>query len=334
MRDVSDPTKMKSVKRVVLRINPMAGRGRAESVGKALHQALEKAGHEVVVHTIAPKSGNPTSLQVVLKGAAALIVVGGDGTLHTALDDAISTGTPLYHVGAGTENLFAREFGMTMHTHAVCEAVSEGRTTEMDVGRCNGRSFALMCSVGFDAHVIHALARQRADRRSRKISHMNYIGPMARALFRADVPRVHVEVDGLPLVDGERGLCIVANSRHYAMRFDPAPWADVHDGFLDVVFMPYRARVGLAVWAAMVRTRAHVRSSRLVRARGERITIKSAGSTTPSQLDGETGPALAGSIRHEDCTAKQQPSAEMVAKLDITVQPAHLRVLLPADHQA
>ncbi len=296
--------------RVVLLHNKASGRGEA---GRVMHQvvdAVRAAG--VVVDAIPVGPGTDIrTIQHALAGASAMIVAGGDGTLHHALPAAISAGVPVYQLPFGTENLFAREFGMCQSADRLARSIVRRTLATVDVATCNGRPFVLMCSVGFDANIVERVAAARTG----PITRMNYVGQSVREAFSPRIPTLTIRVDGEELVTSAPGMVVIANSRQYAARLDPAPNADMTDGRLDVVFFPHSSSLSLGLWGVLAMVRAHTLTRDLVTARGSRITVH-ADSPSPFQLDGEH----AGHI-HPQVTDSRE--------LALEIQPAGLRVLVP-----
>ncbi len=266
--------------RAVILVNPNAGTGRAVRIGGAIDHALRSAGHERTLRTI---SLDPTLGAGDLAGADALIVVGGDGTVHHAAQLAIDSGVPLYHAASGNENLFAREFAMRPDPESVVNALEQGRGRLADLARCNGVSFLLMCSVGPDASVIRRMTRARR----RPTGHLAYTLPVIAEAFRPYIPRLSVHVDGEPLVEARRGLVVVANCRQYAMRVDPCQSASMFDNRLDVVFLPCATSLGAVRRLIQCRARAQARSGAIAVGAGESIRIQIEGADPICQLDGE-----------------------------------------------
>jgi len=264
---------------VVVLYNPSAGRGRGALAVDAVRESARLAGHESVALQAGP--GLDGALKTALVGAAALVCVGGDGTLHYAIRDAAESGVPVCVVPFGTENLFARQFGMRGGKSLV-DRLRGAEVQEVDLGRVQrggeARLFAIMVSVGPDASVIHRLARVRRG----PISHWSYVMPALQEAAAPALVPLRVEVDGRLVVDGRHGVLVVANSRQYAARIDPAAGASMTDGLLDVVFMPARTTLGVVVWAARARLG---RMGGVVAARGRDVRITAAGG--PSQVDGE-----------------------------------------------
>ncbi len=294
--------------RAVLLINPRSGRGRAPRNGHSIACALKDRGHEAQIFTF----GQASPLDATdLGGADALIVVGGDGSVHHASRAAIEAGVPVYHAPSGNENLFAREFSMRPDPKSVLNALEHGPTERVDLARCNGLSFLLMCSVGPDASVIRRLNRARR----RPTGHMAYMRPVLGETLRPYTPRMRVLVDGRPLVDSRRGMVIIANCRQYALRADPCPHASMTDTLLDVVFLPCATAVGALRRLVQCRMRRQERSRAILTARGSTVRVEIEGSDPICQMDGEAP------------TPGSAPDSARV--LECTVEAGVLPVLLP-----
>lgn len=288
--------------------NPRAGRGRGESAALEVQQALLSAGHTVHLERAGPApDGQPRPPAPARPDL--VVIVGGDGTLHYAIDGLVPRRAAIYHVPLGTENLFAREFGMQGEPARLLRAVSRWRLKDVDIGTCNGRRFALMASVGADAGVIRRLTAGRTG----AIRHRHYLKPVLAELLSPTLPRLTIDVDGKSLVVGRLGLVVVANSRQYALRIDPARHADMADGLLEVVFLPASSSLGLL--ARLVGSRLGWAGPGVVRVKGQKVRIRAEGLGLCAQIDGEAGPA----------------SAAGGLDLEFGIEPLALRVLLDGD---
>ena len=237
------------------------------------------------------------------------MVVGGDGAVRSAADAAIGNRTPLYHVPFGTVNLFAREFAMSGRPQRLLGALRDYRVRWVDAALAGGRRFLLMASVGFDAQVVHDLARGRGA----SISRLSYLGPMARQMRRWRPPKLAVTVDGAPLDLAEPGMVVVANCRRYMWGLNPAARADMTDGKLDVVYLPVRGKADLLGWMGRCLRGRHLADPRLVHCLGSSVRID-CDEAQSVQLDGDPSPDAAGGE---------------AGALEIEVQPGVLPVLLP-----
>lgn len=295
--------------RVAVAYNPIAGRGRGADLARDVTAALRNAGHSV--EPIERGAGSSaTQVSDAVGSADFLVIVGGDGSVNALAGVAHQTRTPIYQVPTGTENLFAREFGMERDLRTLVGALQSPRVAPIDMGLCDLRPFLLMCSVGFDANVVHRLARERRG----PISHRSYARHVFHELARPAFPPISVFVDGQRVVDERSGLVVVANSRQYALRLDPATRADMTDARLDVVFAPFNSRLRLIAWALGMRAGVHLRDPELIYETGSEIRIERA--AVPFQIDGDGS----GEIWESGVTPKP---------IQISVIPAGINVLLP-----
>jgi len=245
--------------------------------------ALGVAGHDAREVDVTAATSEVPSL---LDWAQAVVIVGGDGTLHHTLPALVSRPRPVYHAAMGTENLFAREFGHVPNAERVAEIVSGGRTRTIDIASLSATGasksrvlFAIMASFGPDASIIHRLCGTRSG----PIRHASYVGPILRELVSPRVPVVSVSIDGRRMVGERPGMVVIANLRQYALRLDPAPAADPADGLLDVVFIPGRSLPSIALALSAWRLGGR---SEAVGGRGRVIQVESSG-RMPMQADGE-----------------------------------------------
>lgn len=299
--------------RVMVLFNPISGRGRGAAAAQELAAALTTAGH-VAVCTPTRMEPAESWLDPVLRDVELAVIVGGDGAVRMAGAAAARTNTPIYHYPCGTENLFAREFRMDRVPATLLRAIVRCRVQRIDIATANGRVFLLMLSIGIDAEVVHDLASTRG----RSISHWTYLRPMVRQFLQWKPRSMRIDVDGQRVVDGLPGFVIVANSRQYGWRFNPAGRASMSDGLLDVVFFPARGRLELLHWALTCRMQRHLDHPRLMYRTGREVIIAS-DRAMKYQLDGDPPEAVEG-----ECAADEDGWS-----LNATIRPGVLPVLVP-----
>lgn len=298
--------------RIVLVSNGASGRGGAGAIATEASAALEARGHTVERIALSQAWAG------TLDGAGLIVACGGDGTVSAIASEASRRDIPIFHLPRGTENLFAREFGMRPSAALLASAVDAWRVESFDLGRVesdagapcrDARHFALMCSVGFDADVLRALAARRRG----PISHASYVVPVVRSLLRPVIRTLWIEVDGRVVVDGVKGNVVVSNCRRYALGIDPSREASMTDGELDAFFAPSASSARTLAWMASALAFRGVRSGRVVRARGRTITVR---------VEGDLGMGF-----QADGEALQATGARA---LTFTLAPEKLRVLRPA----
>lgn len=284
--------------------NASSGTGGRSDVASALSEAIARAGHTPRVLSLKGHvDEGPIDLDAVVRSSDLLVVAGGDGTVHHTLT-ALMGGhsSPVYHYPLGTENLFSRQFATNRRHDTLIRALAEWNVQVCDVGVCNGRPFAIMMSIGFDACVVERVAAQRRG----GITKAAYVNAALKEMIHPRTPTLTVDVDGRRVIDQRQGLLVVANSRQYAARLDPARNADIRDGQLDLVFYPHETRIGLVRWLMATAAGLHTSMGGLVTARGKEITIRSP-EPFPCQMDGEA-------IGNHD-------------RFDVRVEPLAIRVL-------
>lgn len=286
---------------VVVLFNPRSGRGRGAAALSAVDHAVRAVGESARVIATGPEHAD--ELRDALGDAVALVVIGGDGTVHHALSPALAAGVPLAVWPTGTENLLARELRMRAEPTDLARRLARRRVLSLDVAQVErsapvaaSRAFVLMASLGPDAGIIHRMARTRGG----PILRWSYLRPMLEEIWSPSLRPMTIEVDGQTLVCETPGHLVVANARAYAARIDPAPRASMRDGLLDIVFFPARSASAVTWWAV----RAWLRSANAgaARARGRRVRVTAVG--VPVQVDGEALWADAGAVTIAVCESR------------------------------
>src|SRR5206468_6261532 len=105
------------------------------------------------------------AVEAVAAGVGAVVAVGGDGSVHAALQAVAGTSTPLAVVPAGTGNDLALALGIPKDPVAAARAAAEdlldGRTTAIDAGRTGDRWWVTVLCCGFDSAVSDRANRLR-----------------------------------------------------------------------------------------------------------------------------------------------------------------------------
>jgi diacylglycerol kinase family enzyme len=288
--------------RVAILANPASGRGRALNLARSLREAVVFAGHEAEECSARDPAASET-----IRRAEVVVIVGGDGTVHYQLPALAKSDAALWHAPTGTENLFAREFGMTTSEDDLLAALEQNEKSSVDLAALNGRHFAIMAGVGPDASIVARVAAARTG----PISKLSYAWPSTLEAFKPSLPEMSLDIEGERIVNQQPGFIVVANSRHYGGRLNPARDALVDDGLLDVIFFPCRSRVRALSWTLGCRLGRQGKSRYLIARRAKRVRLEiDPAHRAMLQLDGEFAGNASGG-------------------LNIEVQPAALRVLRP-----
>jgi diacylglycerol kinase family enzyme len=194
----------------VLFVNPRSGGGRAARAGVA--ERARERGVEVVV--LAPGARlEPLAEEAVARGADALGVAGGDGSLAAVAAVAVAHDLPFICVPAGTRNHFALDLGLDPHEPlAALDAFARAVERRVDVAEVNGRTFLNTVSLGVYADAIHHAAYRDAKLRTLLATARARLGPSAEA-------RGVRVVDDLGHEHVDPAIVLVSNDPY---RLDPA----------------------------------------------------------------------------------------------------------------
>ena len=149
-------------RRPVLFVNPRSGGGKA--VRAALAERAQQRGIEVVV--LGPDANLEALVAgAVARGADALGVAGGDGSLAVVAAAAQAHGLAFVCIPAGTRNHFALDLGVDRHDLVgALDAFTDGVERRIDIAHVDGRVFLNNVSLG-----IYGDAVQRSEYRDAKV---------------------------------------------------------------------------------------------------------------------------------------------------------------------
>jgi diacylglycerol kinase (ATP) len=236
---------------VTLLVNP-AARSRAHQ-GSATRAAerLRARG----VRTTIISGGNPAESSDLLSsaiglGTDAVVVAGGDGAVHLAIQELAGTGIPLGIIPTGTGNDIARALGVRdLDVEAGADVIAAGITKRIDLARVTRGDdstvyYGSVLASGFDSRVND---RANTMRWPRGRSRYN-LAILIEYLTLAGIP---YDVD-LELVDGSRErivgefvMATVGNTIHYGGGIPICPDAHPADGLLDLVLVRPTGRLRL-----------------------------------------------------------------------------------------
>lgn len=221
-------------RRIVLVVNPTAGRGRAARALPAVQARLRASGADVrVVPSTDYEHARVTMTAAVAAGVDVLAVMGGDGMMHLGVnacaDQAAARPTLLGLVPGGSGNDLCRGVGLDPDDPlAAAAVVADGRRRDLDLIRVAERYVGAVLATGFDA-----LVNRRANRMPFPRGSSRY--PVAAlAELRVFSPlRYRLVLDGA-VRELEAMLVAVGNTSTYGGGMRICPSADAADGWLDV----------------------------------------------------------------------------------------------------
>jgi len=270
-------------------VNPKAGATSSKLTGWRFEQYLVKNRFKVIVNltTSLDHACELATDSAVDYDCAAVVVVGGDGTVREVAHGLEGSDKPLLIVPQGTENLLANELGFDEKLKTIIKTFEAGYIRPLDLGNANGKCFTSIAGFGFDGEVVKRVSEQRAGH----IDHFDYFWPIWRTFWEYKFDPMTVKVDGEDIFDGP-GLVFVGNISRYAVGLQVLHYADFGDGLLDVCVYKCASQLHLAKHSMMTILKHHADSGDVIYRQGKNITVSSKNDRIKTEIDGDPGPKL------------------------------------------
>ena len=222
-------------------VHPGSGRGRGARNAAVAEPRLRDAGFRV--RRLQGRDGDEArelARQAVDSGVETLVVVGGDGLVHLALQSLIHSPTRLGIIPSGTGNDAARYFDIPRKDpRAAADVVIAGRERTVDVARTGPTYFLCVLSAGFDA-----IVNERANEMRWPRGQMKYnIATLAELRTFRPIPYV-LRLDD-ETIEHEAMLVAVGNGPSFGGGLRITEGALLDDGLLDVVVITRMSKAKL-----------------------------------------------------------------------------------------
>jgi diacylglycerol kinase (ATP) len=277
--------------------NERSGRGSGRRHVLRLVTALASSGFNCEVAWTPAERAQLVDRSTHDSGCRCLVGVGGDGTVAAIINERPSV--PFAVLPTGTENLFARHFGMVRNPERLVRSIEANQARSIDLGLVAHHRFALMASIGFDAEVISRHHHSRTGTTSRAA----YVRPVLNASMKYQFPLLSVTVLDPPGIQPLTGsMAFIFNLPTYALGLPVAPTASPSDGLLDLVVFQKPGPFQALRYLWLVARGIHLEQDGVTHLRIRKVTVEST-TCVPVQLDGDpagsinpSGPAWSASV--------------------------------------
>ncbi len=268
-------------RRIAFLTNPTSGKGRGARAREAALPQLKAAGLEVDELTGADvEEARSLAAQAVASGVDTLVVCGGDGLVHLAIQSLAGSDTALGIIPAGTGNDAARYFDVPRNDPAAAaQRILTGTRHTIDLARSGSSYFIAVLSAGFDAVV-----NERANEMTWPKGQMRYNLATLAELRTLKPFAYELELDGR-LLELEATLVAVGNGPSFGGGLRITEGAVLDDGLLDVVIIRPLTKVDLVRTYPKLFKGTHIHHPAYEHHRVKKVRISSPGIVT--YADGE-----------------------------------------------
>ncbi|HEU5039248.1 MAG TPA: lipid kinase [Gemmatimonadales bacterium] len=219
--------------RALLLVNP--GARRAGEGHEAAARRLERLGMTVSVEMVGQPDDVPAQILRRRTEVDRVIVAGGDGTLHLALQGLVESHLPLGILPLGTANNLARTLGLPTDPMAACDVIAQGHRRRIDLGWVNGRYFFTTASIGLSVKITEELSAES----KRRWGPLAYAFTALRVLRRTRPFHARIRWAGGSR-DSRTVQIVVGNGRYYGSALPVAEDATIDDARLDLYSLEVR----------------------------------------------------------------------------------------------
>ena len=209
--------------------NPAARKGRGATHYVKVLAALSAHGASFAeIDTTTPDHARAALRAIVAAGGARVVLVGGDGLVHLALQELATTDTEVGLIPAGTGNDFAHALGLDRGTLTDQVAVALAPARALDAMRTTHGWVASVAAIGFAA-AVNARANTLAWPRGAS----RYTVATIAVLPRLRAVSLVLELDGEP-IEVRTTMLAVANTAFFGGGMAICPDARPDDALLDI----------------------------------------------------------------------------------------------------
>ncbi|GAA0459455.1 diacylglycerol kinase family protein [Alkalibacillus silvisoli] len=259
-------------------VNQKSGSGRALKVWYHVESILwEREVDYEVSFTQSPNHATQLVQQIINSKVKAIIIVGGDGTVHEVINGLQGSKTPLGIIPAGSGNDFCRGMGIPSHYKEALERILKNDKKLIDVGRINDKIFATIAGIGFDGKIAQVTSTSKFKRLFSviKIGSIPYILNMFKVLLYYKPINVNLNIDTNHVKHEKVWLIAIANTPFYAGGMKICPEAKNNDDLFDICIVKGVSKWGLLRIFPSVFKGKHIDHPAVVTYKGKSLKIVS-----------------------------------------------------------
>lgn len=286
--------------RAVLVVNPNAT-ATTMRTRDVLASALSSDLHVDTVQTKGRGHAIELASQAVETGADIVVALGGDGTVNEIVNGILEHGPrpglpDLAVVPGGSTNVFARALGLPASpveaTGQILEALREGRSRRIGLGKADERWFTFCAGLGIDAAAVERVEAKRA--KGKRSTHALYVRSAVNRFFLAtDRSRPPLQLSATGLTEPrDVYAALVCNTDPWTYFGDrpvrPCPEASFDTGLDVLAFLRLSTLSTLRAASHFFAKDPHPRGKSLLPLHDQaELIVKATSEPQPFQVDGD-----------------------------------------------
>lgn len=222
-------------RKVLLIVNPMAGRQKIRGELIYVVDALTKAGYETVIYTTQNKKSTEQLFEELDSQFDEVVCCGGDGTFNEVLTATMQWERQpvLGYIPAGTTNDFAAGLKLPSDTKSAIRNFIEGQVHTYDAGLFNKTYFSYIASFGAFTETSYSTPQNFKN----SLGHLAYILEGIKEIPAITPYPVHIEADG-QIYEDSYIFGAISNARSVGgiLKMSDSI-VDLNDGLLEVMMI-------------------------------------------------------------------------------------------------
>lgn len=264
-------------------VNLVAGKGGTAKIWPTIKNNLERLKGELIIRfTQYSQHAQKIAQEAKNLNVQGIIIVGGDGTVNEVINGLEDFDIPLGVIPTGSGNDLTRTLCIPRDPLEAIITIAQGKRKEINIGQVDGKYFANVASVGFDAAVANWVNNNKVLKGS-----YAYMAAIFYNLLKNNHYKVSIKMDN-NLIERECTLVAIANGKYYGAGQKIAPKALMDDNLFDVVIVSPVSRIEILKTLPTIKKGHHTHNPHVSIYRAREVTIDSLKDKEISvQADGE-----------------------------------------------
>ena len=238
---------MPRFKHGVLLFNGQAGQATAEQTLALVVPVIATHCHQLtIVQTFSAEEFKEACVKASY--ADVLFLMGGDGTLHTAVQvlENVDKFPIIGLLPGGTCNDFARTLGIPLSLKEAADQIANGIVKEIDIAQINDSLFMNFAGIGL---ITEASENINPDLKG-KYGKLSYFMSAFQTFKQSEPFPIYLEIDGITYNE-QAVMILVMNGKSIGTHRFPLDNIDPSDGVLDVLLIQSSTMLAIREWFSL-----------------------------------------------------------------------------------